>query len=302
MCVVNLAWGCSLLVVGVDVGGSGVRSAVLHEDGTIGEITRITLHDLSLDGVIRAVKCAIQPYENPDVIGCGIPGFLSDEIVVSSPNLPALDGINVSSALTEALGLPVFVENDANCAVVGGARLSELNDLVVLTLGTGVGGGALINGRLLRGVGGLGAEFGHIFVGGDDRCACGALGCIEAYASGTGLVRRALEKGLCVSTVQDLVVLADANDPTAVAVFERAGRALGQGIATVINLLSPKEVWLAGGVSRASGWLEQSIHAVIADQAIAKGRDRVSIKFVGPAERLAIVGAATLAKQRADIR
>ena len=131
-----------MLIVGVDIGGSGVRSAVVHEDGTIGEITRVTLHDLSFNGVIDAVQCAIRPYERPEVIGCGVPGFLSDDIIVASPNLPVLDGVNLSDVLTKALSVPVHVENDANCAVVGGACVSGVTDLVVLTLGTGVGGGA----------------------------------------------------------------------------------------------------------------------------------------------------------------
>ncbi len=188
------------MVLGVDVGGTKV--AVAAVDGVsathAAEHPTVTVStDALLDGVEHAVRSVIAQAGEPTAIGVGVPSQIdyATGTVESSVNIP-LTGVSLRSELGGRFGVPVFVDNDANCAALAESRIVGVDDLVMLTLGTGVGGGVVIGGATFRGAHGLGAELGHITVNPDGPpCPgnCPNRGCLEAYCSGQALERDATE-------------------------------------------------------------------------------------------------------------
>jgi glucokinase len=221
-----------------------------------------------------------------------------DGVVVGSPNFPALRDAPLRAALSERLpGVVVHVENDANCAAWGawvsrGAR----EDLVVLTLGTGVGGGVITGGRLLVGAGGTGAELGHLFAGGDAPCGCGGRGCLETWCSTVGLVRLARESGLVVEDGLAVVELARAGEPRALAAVHAAADALGRGLITLVNVFNPDAVVLLGGLAGAADLLGPRAAALLERHGVPPSVRRVRLVWGGRADDLAILGAAELGR------
>ena len=185
-------------------------------------------------------------------------------MVLASPNLKLWQGFPFGESLEKALGLPVILENDANCYALGEHRFGHgrgLSDLACFTLGTGVGGGLVIGGRLVVGTLGCGGELGHIVVEPGGRlCGCGAYGCVEAYASATGLraeLKEALAGGAktCLTAeagVKDMEAAAVSKDGLALSLFATAGRAMGRAIAATVAVTGIDLVVVGGGVSR--GW------------------------------------------------
>ena len=188
------------MVLGVDVGGTKV--AVAAVDG--GTATRTREHptvtvssDALLDGVEHVVRDVISDAGQPDAIGVGVPSQIEFETgtVETSVNIP-LTGVPLREELGRRFGVPVYVDNDANCAALAEAHIVGVSHLVMLTLGTGVGGGVVIDGMTFRGAHGLGAELGHIAVNSDGPpCPgnCPNRGCLEAYCSGQALERDGTE-------------------------------------------------------------------------------------------------------------
>ena len=189
-------------VLGVDVGGTKVAVGALVGDALQGPLkvpTEVSSADALLDGIAAAVEQAKAEYGDPAAIGIGVPSQVEFESgrVVSSVNIP-LEGMPLREVLGERFGVPVFIDNDANCAALAEAETSDppVPNLVMLTLGTGVGGGIVIGGRIFRGATGLGAELGHATIeanGPPCPGSCPNRGCVEALCSGTALGRDALE-------------------------------------------------------------------------------------------------------------
>ncbi|MBT3222965.1 MAG: ROK family protein, partial [Proteobacteria bacterium] len=219
-----------MVTVGVDVGGSGVRAALVYPDGSLGPICRRRLPNRSVQSVVDTIVEAIGQVtseQSPVDIGVGVPGFVHQGRVIRSPNFPEWQDVPLSQALSDRLGIAVGVENDANAATMGAWHLSSRPPhLILLTLGTGVGGGVISHGQLLRGSSGTGAELGHIYVGGESCCRCGGRGCLETWCSTVGMVRRARERALDVADGRELIVLAEGGNSDALAVLEEAGQAL----------------------------------------------------------------------------
>jgi len=261
------------VVLGVDVGGTkvavaaveGVAASHAAEHATVTSST-----DALLDGVEHVVREVMREAGQPEAIGVGVPSQIdfATGTVETSVNIP-LAGVALREELGRRFDLPVFVDNDANCAALAEAHLVGERDLVMLTLGTGVGGGVVIDGMTFRGAHGLGAELGHITVNPDGPpCPgnCPNRGCLEAYCSGQALERDASElardkadsalRGRLdadgnLSTHQ-LGAAAEAGDPDALLVLENFARMLGVGIATCVNVFEPSRLAIGGGLSRAS--------------------------------------------------
>src|SRR5450432_4151840 len=265
--------------IGVDLGGTNLRIAAVDEQGNLLEKialdTRVTL---GLDRVIRDMCGAIEQlsvkYKSGGVlhgIGIGVPGIIDMKtgMLRESANMPGWGGSPVQAEIEQKLGARVILENDANVAALGEKWLGaarDVDDMAMLTLGTGVGGGIVLGGRIWHGMTGMAGEFGHMTVEPEGPpCGCGNRGCLEQYASATAVVRMAKEAiadgrapGLANAASSDLEFNAKAiynlaiqGDAEARKIFGRAGRALGICIANLVNAFNLNMYVVGGGVSSA---------------------------------------------------
>jgi glucokinase len=240
--------------VGVDVGGTKIAAGVVSPEGRLlNEVTYPTANarERLLSTIAEAITEVQRGYEVGGVC-LAVPGFIlaRENKVLSAANLEAIEGIPLKEELGGRTGLPVTVENDANAAAWGEFRFGvgkDVDDLVFVTLGTGVGGGVISHGVLLRGARGTGGELGHITVHpAGPRCGCGNHGCLEALASGTAIARRAREVAnqrpdsalgrLAMERTplgEDVLDLARKGDEAALEVLREAGIWLGIGLATL---------------------------------------------------------------------
>jgi glucokinase len=304
------------VVLGVDVGGTKVAVAAVdgvtpsHHD----EHATVTAStDALLDGMEHVVRDVMRAAGEPDAIGVGVPSQIDFETgtVETSVNIP-LFGVPLRDELSRRFGVPVFVDNDANCAALAEAHLVGERDLVMLTLGTGVGGGVVTDGMAFRGAHGLGAELGHMTINPDGPpCpgSCPNRGCLEAYCSGQALERDASElasdrpesalakyadsEGM-VST-HELVAAADRRDPDALLIMDNFGRILGIGIANYVNIFEPARLAIGGGLSRASHlFLGRAVREARA-RALPALWKRVSVEVAEAREDAGVIGAGLLA-------
>ena len=266
--------GNSDLAIGVDVGGTKVLGGVVDLNGSI---LRTFREDTPRDGgdalnqVIASVVTELQTTHKTEHVGISAAGLVSSDrqTMLGAPNIKDWDGVNIAKALNKICGINSIVENDANSAawaerVYGAGK--GLENVIMVTVGTGIGGAAIVNGRPLRGANGTGAEFGHMRVVPDgELCGCGVRGCFEQYASGTALMRQAKAAiaknpdgakdllargdgtiaGLVGSHITDA---ARAGDKLAIGLLANSGDWLGAGIATLAMLFDPSIVVIGGGV------------------------------------------------------
>jgi glucokinase len=312
--------GIGALTIGVDIGGTKVAAGVVDERGTILATThRDTPADdvRQIEDAIAAVVAELTSSYDVKAVGVGAAGFIDAQrsTVMFAPNLAWRDE-PLQASLQRRLGLVVVVENDANAAAwaevrFGAGRGSE--HVVALTVGTGIGGGIVINGQLVRGQFGAAAEIGHVVIVPDGRlCGCGLRGCWEQYASGRALVREAHELVGCASTGelwrlargrpehitgQMITQAAVAGDATALQCFDVVGAWLGRGLAGLAAVLDPGVFVIGGGVSAAGEMLRAPASAAFAASLTGHGHRPLAelrIAELGPAAGL--VGAADLAR------
>ncbi len=292
------------LALAVDLGGHNIRAAVVDREGTILLRRQVpTAKGRKLSDVVRQLAeltgdlAASLPKKKGTVcgVGMGVPGFMDHDrgFLYSSPNFPAWTKLNLGEILRGKVSLPLLTENDANCAAIGewwkgAARGTQT--AVCFTLGTGVGGGVIVGGELLKGSHGLAGELGHIVV--DPKgpvCGCGSRGCLEAMASGTALER---ESGL---SGEELGRRAQRGNRKALAAFEKAGRSLGIAFASYCQIFDPDILVLGGKISKAFSLLEAAIRAEMKER--LKGHPARAVKVV-PAQcgdDAGLLGAAYLA-------
>lgn len=267
------------LIIGVDLGGTNVRSAVVDEAGRVTDNSRLSVAGSGTAEVVidRVVACVNQTLdrcgrEHVRGIGVGTPGLIKAETgtIVYAPNVPGWVDLPLQTILEERFGLPVSIENDANAAGIGEHWVgggAGYKNMVCLTLGTGVGGAIILDNRVWRGSNGAGGEVGHITVVENGAvCGCGAPGCLEAYASAPAIARQAretLETG-AISILNDrcggdrsridAAMIANAaleGDKVATEVMYRAATLLGIAVAGLTNLLNPEMFVIGGGVVNA---------------------------------------------------
>ena len=260
--------------IGIDVGGTKVLGGVVSASG---EILINARRDTPREGG-KALTQTIADVANEllskypvESIGVSAAGFISSDrqTILATPNIAGWNGVNLERELTEILGKRIVLENDANAAAWGEFKFGAgrgRNDLMLLTLGTGVGGGLILDGSLFRGAFGIGAELGHMRIVPDGHlCGCGVRGCLEQYASGSALMRHARE---AISASPDIArnLLARGNgtleglkgehiteaaregDPVALAAFNTMASYLGAGIASLCAVIDPSCIVLGGGV------------------------------------------------------
>jgi len=248
--------------LGIDLGGTNLRFAAFRPDGRMLDKVSVPTNigsgrEALLQAIVGGVA-QVRRLRGSDLllgIGIGVPGFILLEkgIITKSPNLPGLENFAMRDELQSRLGPPVRLENDANAAALGekwqGAG-QQVDDLVLLTLGTGIGGGIISGGSVLHGYLGMAGELGHLTVdpSSDVLCGCGATGCLETQASATAIARMARESGLGEVTSAQVYTLAIGGNAQARTVFERMGRALGLGLSLLINTFNFPLYLLSGGV------------------------------------------------------
>ena len=271
-------------VVGVDIGATNTRCSLVEADSFAlrGEERFGTRQAGGPEGFAARLAEAVGALGGePAAVGIGVAGLIDTPrgTILFSPNLPGWSDFGLGPELSRLTGLPVAVENDANMAALGEQRAGAargLANVVCLTLGTGVGGGFVFEGRLYRGAAGQAGEVGHLTVErrGGAVCGCGRRGCLETIASATGiarLAREAIARGRRTSLKADelsalaVAQAAEAGDRLAKGVFRRAGNALGFALAQLFNLLDLEAAVLTGGVAAAWGLfmpaLERELHA-----------------------------------------
>ncbi len=314
-------------VIGIDAGGTKI-SGLLVAGGEIKDSFRLRTDISSQETVLGCVEEVIEKLLEKgssrglqvSALGIGVAGFIDFKhgVVTEAPNLPLRD-LPLKESLKEKFRLSVVVDNDANVAALAEARWGAgrgSRHLVHLTLGTGIGGGIIVDGRLYRGVSGAGAELGHMIILVDGPpCNCGSRGCLEALASGTAIERMARERRLggggspvlkrCAAEMEvydaKMVTLAaEDGDETAVEILEEMGHYLGIGISNLINIFNPEVVTLSGGLLHAWPFFERSMFKAVEENAVPISRGAVQIRGSELGEEGGALGAALLALEETE--
>jgi glucokinase len=308
------------LIFAADLGGTHLRAATVDRQGQIQFRVKQNTPEVDDAGaIVDAIVAAVRECEKRSggadeisAVSLVVPGTVNVEegAVVTAPNLPCLDGFHLSAALTEQLGLPAVLENDANAAAVGelwrGAAVG-CRTIICVTLGTGVGGGIILDGKLWRGVDGAAAEIGHMCVDpfGGVACTCGSRGCLEVFASATAIVRMTREasprypdsvlQGSDDLTAEMIFEAGKQRDELALEIFRRMGVYLGIGLANLINILNPEMIVIGGGV--VNGWdlFEKHMHQQVEERAFPLLAARVKIVRAKCGDDAGLLGAARLA-------
>ncbi len=309
------------LAIGIDMGGTNIRLALISSDGSAINSARYkTSAQEGKDAVISRLSSSTaemiaEGRKHGMVIGIGIgaPGLIENGVVRCSPNLPGWNEVPLQRLLEDALALPVVLENDANAVAYGencfGAGRG-LKSLICITLGTGVGGGLILDGKIWRGAFGMAGEVGHMVIEPDgNKCSCGNRGCLETYASATGIVRMAREtvhRGDASwdtgnLTTETLEGAARGGDKAAASLFSSAGRYLGIGVSSLLHILNPEAVIIGGGVARAWDIFYPSMSEEINKRCFREVVERTKIMPASLGDNAGILGAARLAFEQSVV-
>jgi len=304
--------------IGVDIGGTKIAAAVVSPEGKILNEVRYPTQAVPPNRLVKTISDAITEVRDGFEVGgacLAVPGFVmaAENKVIFAPNLHEIENIRLDEEMGPLTGMSVTVENDANAAAWGEFRFGAGKDVdhqVFITLGTGVGGGVITHGVLLRGAQGAGGELGHVTLDPTGpRCGCGNHGCLEAFASGTAIQRRAREVAnerpasalgrLATERHvlgEDVTRLAEEGDEAAVAVLEETGKWLGIGLAGFVNIFNPEVVAIGGGASRAGEFVLGPARDEVHLRARSPSRDLVEIKMATLGPESGVLGAAALAR------
>ncbi|HFI0795984.1 TPA: ROK family glucokinase [Streptococcus suis] len=312
-------------IIGIDLGGTSVKLAILTTEGEIQEKWSIKTNILD-DGshivpdIIDSIKNRFESHglTKDDFLGVGMgsPGVVDSEAgtVIGAYNLNWKTLQLVKEQFETALGLPFFIDNDANVAALGEQWVGAGNNnpnVVFMTLGTGVGGGVIAAGNLIRGVKGAGGELGHITVDFDNpfACTCGKKGCLETVASATGIVnlsrryadqyagdaklKQMIDDGQDV-TAKDVFDLAKEGDDLALIVYRHFSEYLGVACANIAAVLNPAYIVLGGGVSAAGDFLLDGVRKVFAENSFPQIKESTEIVLATRGNDAGVLGAASL--------
>ncbi len=307
-------------VIGLDLGGTNLRIAGVTGAGEVLALYRERTNaaagpDDLIERIVKGVDLVEKGLRKDgwEVLGAslGVPGVISrkEGVVESSPNLPGWTKIPLLSRLRRHLSLPLLMENDANAAVFGefwaGAGRGR-STIVLLTLGTGVGGGIIVDGELLRGSDGMAGEVGHLTVEREgEPCPCGNRGCLERYASATGISRR--YRFLCSAfpgsgpkgapgdiSAAEVHARAEQGDTLARRALAEAGTYLGIALASIVNIINPEAIIVGGGVLPAWDWIIPPARGEMFSRAFQAPAERVELLPAALGDRAGLIGAAGL--------
>lgn len=307
-----------ILRAGIDVGGTNLRIGVV--DGTqivdqhrihadFAQLCHMHAAHESWTHIIDAIATPLHHilvrYPEVASIGIGFPGFINPAsgFVLQSPNLPGLHHVDLAGDLAKAIGRPVIVENDAVAAAYGEYRLlgDDSGSLAYIGLGTGVGGGLIHSGRPYTGRHGAAMEVGHIIVDHSEAarpCGCGNRGCLEQYASASGVsVSYRLATGFDLDSLK-VAQLAREGDPRALSAFDLAGTSLAQAIAHIAKILDISQVIIGGGLSNSWALMQTSFDTQLQADLIPVLRSNLTVSLSASGDEAGIIGAALLSSSR----
>ncbi|MDQ7002281.1 MAG: ROK family protein [Ghiorsea sp.] len=299
-------------VIAADIGGTNIRLARICE-GLILEEVRYQADFSGLNGmskleaenhILHTIEKAVQalPHDHIQGLGIGFPGFFigNSGVLAASPNIPQLSNFALAKKISTRLCMPVTAQNDALCAAIGeqafGAGKGHEN-LLHITLGTGIGGGLILNNTPYTGESGMAMEFGHLCVNHSEQarlCGCGNHGCVEAYASATAISARYDEATGIKTSAKHIYQRAVDGDTQAVDIFESAGIYLGAAIAEAITLLDIRHVTISGGLIGAWGMLHPSMMTSLDTHLIPPLKGKISVHPSNLQDNAGILGAAAL--------
>lgn len=309
------------MFIGIDIGGTNIKGVLVDKDGNIINFKKVLTSGSSKE--IEDEICQLIEYlitsrsiskNSIKAIGIGAPGSIDRKkgIIITSPNIKSWKRYPIVKRIEERIGIRVFLENDATSAVVGEwwkGNGMNFRSWIMLTLGTGIGGGAIIDNKLYTGQSGSSMEFGHTSIDYKGRrCSCGNRGCLEIYASATALVRftksglRDYVKSSIHSRINREELTAKLiyeealkGDDLARIVFNKVSTFLGIGIANLVNIFNPAAVILGGGLSRAYKVMLPVVKGVVSDRALNGLKEDVKYLIVKEEEKIPAQGAAKLA-------
>ena len=309
--------------IGIDVGGTNIKIALISNKGEIlYSNTFPTRAEMGYVYTVSNIKQAINDLmsetksskSNIESIGFGFPGQIDykNGIVRNSTNVPGWNNVAIADIIKTEFGIPAFIDNDVRCATLGELKYGAgkgAENLVCITVGTGIGSGLVINGKLVRGASNAAGEIGHIKLSMNDGplCGCGDFGCFEAYASGPSIVAMAEEyiKGGKSTMYREIAngseitpyivsKAAEEGDAVAKQIFKQIGHYIGIGLSSVINLLNPEKVIIGGGVSAAGALLFDPIKETINERAMKIAREAVEIVPAELGNTAGVIGASLL--------
>lgn len=305
--------------IGIELSGSKLRAATVTNEGVIGERREA---QLQVDGLVGQVTQLVKDLgQNPNgiqAVGIAIPGLVNrqSDRVVASRDLPGIVRENLHAELMTATGLRFELENDANAAAYGEFKIGAGRggrDLFYITIGEGIGGAIIIDGKLWTGASGFAGEVGHITIDTEgSECECGNTGCLETVASAPNIVRRANERlnrdstsslsKLAMNkdfTADDMAREAKEGDDFSLMMIERTGKYIGTGVASIINLLNIERIVLGGGVMQAGDLILNPIIQEAKRRAFQPCFEATQILAAALGEDAATIGAAMLARDAA---
>lgn len=300
------------MLAGIDIGGTKMAIGIGDREGNLISKHRISMtQGLSPRQALEEAATFLEGLEHPiEAVGIGAAGPIDLEggMLVNPPNLSGWDRVPIRSILEERLKVPVRMDNDANAAALGEYRFGAgrgCQDMVYLTVSTGVGGGIIIGGELLHGVRNGAGEVGHMTILPDGpRCGCGNYGCLEALASGTGIARRAQEgldqgvesilRGQTIST-HTIAEAVRARDPFAMRVWDEAIGYLAIGIANLVAVLAPQRIVIGGGVANVGELLFVPLREKLSQRVCMVPLDAIEIVAAKHINDAGLLGAIALA-------
>lgn len=292
-------------VIGVDLGGTKILTGIVARDGTVERRRETTTPTESQDALLAGLDAAVEALLDDSVVGLGfgVPSRLDQKTgrVEGSVNIP-LEGLDFRARMSERFLRPVGIENDANAATYGEFHSGagrDVSTMVMLTLGTGCGGGVVIDGKLYRGW----AEFGHMVIEYDGipcQGSCTGRGHLEPYVTGTAATKLAREAFGPAADAHRLIRLADEGDQRAREILDGMGRRLGAGIGSLVNIFDPELVVIGGGFAAAWEFLVEPAHEVMEREVLAPAGGRVRIARAELGTAAGLIGAGLVAFDAAD--
>lgn len=311
------------MLIGIDVGGTNLRVGVVDATAATKSTKPHVVDEMRfqadfsglckqyqdmptqawqriLSTIAHAIAAVREKHPSVSAVGIGFPGFIDPhtQVISQSPNLPGLQNVDLSADLSALIGLPVTTENDALVAAYGEYVMhsERIRDLIYLGLGTGVGGGLILNGRPFQGVHGVAMEVGHIIVQTGGRlCGCGNHGCMEQYASASGVATSYFELSQQRCSAAEIAGLAEFGSVAANAAYALAGKSLAQGLAHILKVIDVGDVLIGGGMSGAWSLLEPSFMQQLEEDLIPALRGKINVSVSTMGDQAGIVGAAMLA-------
>ena len=309
--------------IGVDIGGTNIKIALVDFNGKIVySNTTPTRAEMGYEAGINNIKQAIKELmaetkvdeKTIEAIGFGLPGQIDYKagIVKNLPNIPGWVNIPLAQIIEDEFKIPTKLDNDVRCAALGELNFGAgkgCENLICITVGTGIGSGIVLNGKLVRGAANAAGEIGHIKMDmtGGPLCGCGDYGCFEAYASGPAIVTMAREyisggksakyKEMAPDGIITPYIVAQAalqGDAVSIQIFKQMGKIIGLGLTSVINLLNPEKIIIGGGVADAGDILLEPIRKTIADRAMPIQAEAVQIVPAQLANTAGVIGASLL--------